>query len=268
MCKRSAVISALLACCIVFVFSANAARSASDFTFKTIKPPKPGATKRINIQIQPGTANDTVKTVTVSSPPAQTSDWFWNAVSADLSAAAPGRFPDALKKVAMLAPKDALDIPGFDRFHAASQKFGTEILLATLGRKVSPALVLAVIGVESGGDPNAVSKKGAEGLMQLSPATAANFNVKDPLDPAENIRGGVEYLDKLLTKYNRDPILALAAYNAGETAIATYKGVPPFAETRAYVPKVLAAYQTASALCMTPPELFSDGCVFAPRETN
>jgi soluble lytic murein transglycosylase-like protein len=98
--------------------------------------------------------------------------------------------------------------------------------------------------------------------MQLMPATAARFGVEDRLHPAESIKGGVAYLDWLLARFGGDPILALAAYNAGEGAVEDNGGVPPYAETRAYVPKVLAAWTVARGLCVTPPELASDGCVF------
>ncbi len=127
---------------------------------------------------------------------------------------------------------------------------------------MSPALVLAVIGIESAGNPTAISSAGATGLMQLIPATASRFGVKDSTDPAQNIKGGVAYLDFLMTLFNRDPVLVLAAYNAGEGAVAANNGVPPYAETRDYVPKVLAAWTVAQGLCMTPPELVSDPCVF------
>jgi soluble lytic murein transglycosylase-like protein len=99
--------------------------------------------------------------------------------------------------------------------------------------------------------------------MQLMPATAARFSVADPMAPGENIRGGVAYLDWLMETFDGDPVMVLAAYNAGEGAVRKHQGVPPFAETRDYVPKVLAAFATARGLCSTPPELISDGCVFA-----
>ena len=98
--------------------------------------------------------------------------------------------------------------------------------------------------------------------MQLMPATARRFGVSDSMNARQNIRGGVAYLDWLLAEFNRDPILALAGYNAGEGAVGAYQGVPPYAETRAYVPKVLAAWNVARSLCLTPPDLVSDGCVF------
>jgi soluble lytic murein transglycosylase-like protein len=140
--------------------------------------------------------------------------------------------------------------------------YGTDILKATLGTEVSPALVLAVIGIESAGKSNAVSSAGAVGLMQLIPDTAARFGVTDSTDPAQNIKGGVAYLNWLMGKFNRDPLMVLAAYNAGEGAVEANAGVPPYAETRDYVPKVLAAWQVAQGLCLSPPELVTDPCVF------
>ena len=94
------------------------------------------------------------------------------------------------------------------------------------------------------------------------PATAERFGVTNAFQPRENIRGGVAYLDFLLQEFSFDPVLAIAAYNAGEGAVARNNGVPPFAETRDYVPKVLAAFQIARGLCQTPPQLVTDGCVF------
>jgi soluble lytic murein transglycosylase-like protein len=98
-----------------------------------------------------------------------------------------------------------------------------------------PQLIHSVIQVESNYNPNAVSPKGALGLMQLIPSTARRFGVLDAFDPVENIQGGAKYLKYLLDLYNNDYRLALAAYNAGEAAVAKYGDVPPFAETRNYV---------------------------------
>ena len=128
---------------------------------------------------------------------------------------------------------------------------------------VVAALALAVISVESAGRSDAVSHAGAAGLMQLIPATAERFGVVDRMDPSDNIRGGVAYLDWLMGQFGGDPLMVLAAYNAGENAVRGAGGVPAYAETRNYVPKVLAAWMVARGLCVTPPDLVSDGCVFA-----
>jgi hypothetical protein len=107
---------------------------------------------------------------------------------------------------------------------------------------LDPALVKAVIQVESNFNPFAVSHKGAMGLMQLIPATARRFGVENPFDPAANVDGGVRYLKYLLRLFDNDLILSLAAYNAGENAVARYRGIPPFAETRQYVRKISSLY--------------------------
>lgn len=108
--------------------------------------------------------------------------------------------------------------------------------------KLDPALVKAVIGVESGGNPAAVSRKGALGLMQLVPATAERFGVGDAFDPAQNVEGGTRYLRTLLNRYNGDLERALAAYNAGENAVERSGGVPNIPETRNYVQRVTESY--------------------------
>jgi soluble lytic murein transglycosylase-like protein len=110
---------------------------------------------------------------------------------------------------------------------------------------LDPALVRAVVGVESGFQPEAVSSKGAQGLMQLMPATARDLGVIDPFDPAANLDGGSRYLSSLVARYEGDLTKALAAYNAGMGAVARHGGVPPYAETRRYVQKVLGRYQGA-----------------------
>lgn len=107
--------------------------------------------------------------------------------------------------------------------------------------QLSPALVLAVMATESNFDPAAESPKKAMGLMQLMPDTAARFRVTRITDPAQNIRGGMAYLRWLLAYFEGDVMLAAAAYNAGEGAVDRYLGVPPYAETRLYVRKILAA---------------------------
>jgi hypothetical protein len=120
-------------------------------------------------------------------------------------------------------------------------------LIETIAREhgVDPALVRAVIRVESDFHPSAVSPAGAKGLMQLMPATAAHYGVQDIFDVEQNIRGGVRFLRHLKERYGDSLRLVLAAYNAGETAVSRAGGdVPPFAETRQYVVDVLHHYQT------------------------
>jgi soluble lytic murein transglycosylase len=104
--------------------------------------------------------------------------------------------------------------------------------------KVDPVLVKAMIKVESNFNRNAVSRAGAQGLMQLMPATARRFNVNDPFHPVENIWAGVYFVKYLMVKYNYNYDLVLAGYNAGEGAVKKYGGVPPYRETRNYVKKV------------------------------
>jgi hypothetical protein len=111
---------------------------------------------------------------------------------------------------------------------------------------LDPRLVAAVIWVESSGDPKAVSHKGAKGLMQLMPRTAETLGVQDVFDPQQNVDGGVRYLKDLLDQHDDDVSLALAAYNAGPTAVARHGGIPPYPETKNYVKRVLEIYEGGS----------------------
>ena len=108
---------------------------------------------------------------------------------------------------------------------------------------VSPRLALAVIRAESNFNPQALSEKNAQGLMQLIPDTSARFNVKQPFDPEQNLRGGLAYLRWLLAYFEGDVSLVAAAYNAGEGAVNRYRGVPPYAETRGYVKRIMNVFK-------------------------
>jgi soluble lytic murein transglycosylase-like protein len=143
----------------------------------------------------------------------------------------------------------AAPLPSLPRQAQGPERFGTLIHRIAREAEVSPQLLHAVIAVESGFDVRAVSHKGALGLMQLMPQTAQRFGVRDPFDPAQNIAGGAAYLKSLLDLFGGNVHLALAAYNAGEAAVirAGYR-IPPFAETRAYVPRVLARLRSSPAL--------------------
>lgn len=111
---------------------------------------------------------------------------------------------------------------------------------------IDPKLVMAVILVESGFNPQAVSPRNAQGLMQLIPETAQRFQVKNAFDPEENIRGGIAYLKWLLSYFKGDVALVAAAYNAGEGTVEKYRGVPPYPETQKYVQRIEQLYQKAS----------------------
>jgi hypothetical protein len=130
---------------------------------------------------------------------------------------------------------DELDVPGGD-LHALAEAVARR-------HGLDPQLVSAVVSVESGFRAGAVSPKGAQGLMQLMPTTASSLGVGDAFDPEQNLDGGVRHLGSLLALYDGDVRRALAAYNAGEGAVARHNGVPPYAETQAYVRKVLQQYR-------------------------
>ena len=237
-----------------------------EFSAKRVKPPKAGNLNRINIQIDPAAQLAAVPAAVaqpsgaiVPAAPGQY-DWFWAKISPDAAKSGPGRLQDAMTTLAGAGAK--VPAPRLQQMQDIAKVNGIDILRSTIGTQISPALVLAVITVESAGKADAVSGAGAQGLMQLMPDTASRFGVTDSLVPTQNIAGGVKYLNWLMEEFERDPILVLAGYNAGEGSVRKHAGVPPFAETRDYVPKVLAAFQVAKGLCKTPPELISDGCVF------
>ncbi len=259
-------------------------RYQPDFTFRSVTVPGVGVTSRITVQIDPS-APSAIRApgapsapVTAGAAPLATAaaapraprppspsgyEWYWEIVSPARDAASSGRLEEAVLALAAAPSGRTVPQPRVQAMQDIAAIHAADILFATVGTRVSPALVLAVISVESGGRVTAVSNAGAAGLMQLMPATAERFGVTDRLDAGDSIAGGVAYLDWLLGHFDGDPVLALAGYNAGEGSVRDNSGVPPFAETRGYVPKVLAAWTVARGLCQTPPVLIGDGCVFA-----
>jgi soluble lytic murein transglycosylase-like protein len=149
------------------------------------------------------------------------------------------------------APKDAAsdsragqDDPSLVQgFAGSGQRYLALVEKAARTNELEPALIHAVITVESRYNPKAVSRKGASGLMQLMPGTAKRYGVSNVFDPAQNVGAGARYLRDLLKMFNNDLQLALAAYNAGENAVIRHRKIPPYQETAAYVPKVLAYYR-------------------------
>lgn len=253
--------------------------TAEDFTFKRIKVPAPGSGPRITVQIDPeeqarimaarrGPAAPEAPLVSagaVAASPARpgaggTYAWFWEVVPSGRGVA--GAFDTALAALGRGPAGTQVNAPRLQHLQEVAAAHGTSILKATIGTRVSPALALAVIAVESSGRTDALSHKGAQGLMQLIPATAERFGVTDATNAEQNIRGGVAYLDWLMKRFDHEPLMVLAAYNAGEGAVDANGGIPPYAETRDYVPKVLAAWQVAQGLCLTRPALMTDPCVF------
>ena len=126
---------------------------------------------------------------------------------------------------------------------AAAGSFDDLIAASAARWRVDKALVKAIVANESAFDPRATSVTGAQGLMQLEPETAAGLGVGDAYDPSQNVNGGTRYLRGLLDRFHGDTSLAIAAYNAGPGAVEKYGGVPPYAETRAYVENVLESYR-------------------------
>ena len=254
------------------------------FTFKRVGPPKTNARPKL-VQIDPDAPqyfqtpqrdpraprlSDSNPALVATAPDAiaNGSDddlpfpGFWQRVSPALADADPARLDAALAEL-VRTNVAGTNGQGFALMADLAVRYGELIEDATEGTDVSPAFVLSVIAVESAGRPAAVSGAGAVGLMQLIPATAERFGVEDSTDPAQNIKGGVAYLGWLLDHFDGDPLLALAGYNAGEGAVTRNKGVPPFAETRAYVPKVLGAWRAAKLLCSPQPQSVSDACEVA-----
>lgn len=277
--RRSIIVSFLVALTGVQTAMADSHRLQDDFTFRRVGVPQAGATNRITVQVAPSApsapsgpaaAGSVAATPAAPGEPAIAGlapapngvEWYWEAISPSLDDAATFSLEAAVQALRNAPEGQGVPAPRLQGMTELADRYGVEILTATIGTDVSPALVLAVISVESAGRSDAISTAGAQGLMQLMPPTAERFGVTDAMDPSDNIRGGTAYLDWLLDEFDNKVIYALAGYNAGEGAVRNNNGIPPYAETRAYVPKVLAAWEVARGLCITPPELVTDGCVF------
>ena len=129
--------------------------------------------------------------------------------------------------------------PQADLSAAPAATLDAVVSAASSHTNIDPDLILSVIRAESGFNPNAVSRKGAQGLMQLMPQTAARLGVQDAFDPSNNVEGGTRYLGQLLARYHNDLPMALAAYNAGPERVEQYRGVPPYRETRLYINRII-----------------------------
>lgn len=251
------LLAALLAAALILGLApADGAAETRGRSFKLVKPPQLGVKRRLTI----------TNTLTPLPPQrgrrrAAQHGWFWRSASTGIGAADPARF-------ATLAGVAGARLGGENRrrlVETVSDTWGAEIAAAAQGAGVSEALLIAVIAAESAGDPRAVSPAGAQGLAQLMPDTAKRFSVADPFEPAENLRGSADYLSTLLKMFDEDALLALAGYNAGENAVIRHQGVPPYAETRDYVPIVLGFYNQARDLCAAAPDSPRAPCEIAAR---
>ena len=246
------------ALCVVLALAAPydaVAQSTPDVSARFVKPPKPGTKKRVTVQIAPranpavlpppeappsdapGSLPQDVAAVAPSKPGPRFA-WFWEKIApGGGEGIGPGRLEPALAALRDAPEAAQVAAPRMQVLQEIAARHGASLLRHSVGTDVSPALALAVIAVESGGKADAVTRVGAEGLMQLMPDTAEKLGVSDSFDADQNIRGGIAFLHALMQAYRGDPVLVLAGYNAGQTAVADAGGVPDFAETRDYVPK-------------------------------
>lgn len=166
-------------------------------------------------------------------------DSFQLLIAAPIAEAAFGSLPD-------YAPE-----PSLRSLTSRVARFRNMVATTAERHSLDPRLLHALITVESGYNPQAVSPKGAIGLMQLMPGTARRYGIQDPWDPQQNLQAGARYLSDLLRLFNNNISLALAAYNAGENAVIRHgRRIPPYRETVAYVPKVLALYRKFASLAI------------------
>ena len=242
-------------------FLRNGVRPGAAGKVAFLRAPPAGTAVRIR---PPGVARRDPPAAAAPRPRASSQDWFWAAYSPAGTAAGAGRWAEAMTTMQARRARGQ-GIFGADAIRAIRAAWGPQVEAAARAHGLSETLLLAVVAVESGGRQQALSPKGAQGLMQLIPATAVRFGVTDPFDPAANIAGGAAYLDWLLSEFGGDVLLALAGYNAGEGAVRKHKGVPPYAETRDYVVLVLDAVAAAGSLCDEPPAGPRAACRWKPE---
>jgi len=224
------------------------------FSFRRVTPPPPGARKRIILQGQKlEMSSHSMEPGFWSRPEARPAVTRARPLLPALAAAA-----DWGRAGGRRAESDRETARAIMRAH------GPAMLEAARGSGLSLSLLLAVAIAESGGDSRAVSPKGARGLMQLMPATAAELGVRDAFSPAQAAPGAARHLSALLRRFDEDPLAALAAYNAGAGAVERGRAVPAWPETRSYVPRVLAAAAALQELCLTPPASFREPCAPTP----
>lgn len=186
-------------------------------------------------------------------------NWFWSEVPASWEK---GSRAQAIR-VIQSARNDGRRLFGSKKaVRRVLSRWRPQIEAAARHGRVSEALILAVVLVESGGNHRAISPAGAQGLGQLMPGTARRYGVRNSFDPGQNLLGAAAYLSDLINMFRGDLVLALAAYNAGEHAVMRYKGVPPYRETRNYVPKVLSVFEIAGSMCASPPRAARRKCQF------
>jgi soluble lytic murein transglycosylase-like protein len=150
----------------------------------------------------------------------------------------PAKYSYKILKIPCYASDASCRGVSWEKVALNTQAFGSEISAAARVNAVDESLIRAIIHAESAYQPDAVSPKGAQGLMQLMPETQRSLHVSDPFNPAANISGGARYLSRLLKEFKGNITLATAAYNAGAGAVQKYGGIPPFEETREYVRRV------------------------------
>ncbi|HET9741930.1 MAG TPA: lytic transglycosylase domain-containing protein [Terriglobales bacterium] len=170
-----------------------------------------------------------------------------------------------------LAANQQRSSPAPKQSNVANSSFDLEQLVAevSLENGLDPDFVRSVIEAESNGNARAVSRKGAQGLMQLMPQTAAHLGVRDSFDAQQNVNAGTRYLRELLAKYHNDPVRALAAYNAGAARVQQYHGVPPYRETRAYISKIIRDFnRRKSAVAHAQPRAASEAALTHKLDGN